>query len=185
MTGIDRYLQGERIKRTYPYITANSKVLDIGSYYGELFEFYRQKGIAITGIGIDPNIDSDHKYADFELIKDFFPSQKIKEENFDIIVMLAVLEHIPMEQITDFAKNCNQKLKIGGKVIITVPSKRVDYILNALLFFKLINGMELEQHYGYDIDKTQNLFEDKGFKLIVHNTFQFGLNNIFVFKKER
>jgi 2-polyprenyl-3-methyl-5-hydroxy-6-metoxy-1,4-benzoquinol methylase len=183
MTFLDRYLQKERIKRTKAFIKAGNKVLDIGSNYGELFEFYKQKNISVSGTGIDPNIADDSKHENFDLIKDYFPSSKLKDANFDVICMLAVLEHIPMEQIPAFAKSCVEKLKPGGLLIITVPSKWVDYILNVLLFFRLIKGMELEQHYGYDIKNTQPLFESNGFTLVRHGTFQLGLNNLFVFKR--
>lgn len=183
MLALDRYLQRERIKRTLPYIASHSKVLDIGSNKGELFHYYRQRNIPIRGIGIDPNIEGDRKENTFELIKDFFPSSKLRDDSFDAIVMLAVLEHIPKEQLGDLAKECFQRLKTGGKLVITVPSKRVDYILSALLFFRLISGMELEQHYGYDVEMTPKIFGDAGFRLVTHKTFQLGLNHLFVFQK--
>ncbi|HTA81868.1 MAG TPA: class I SAM-dependent methyltransferase [Bacteroidia bacterium] len=183
MKAFDRYLQRKRIEQTLSFITTGNKVLDIGSNYGELFEFYRKKNTPIKGVGIDPNIEGDSAGNGFTLIKDYFPTQKLTEEGFDAITMLAVLEHIPMDQIPEFAKNCNRKLKQGGKLVITVPSKTVDHILKMLLFLKLIEGMELEQHYGYDINMTQPVFEKQGFKQLVHKTFQLGLNNVFVFEK--
>jgi hypothetical protein len=64
-----------------------------------------------------------------------------------------------------------------------VPSPSVDAILEVLLFFRLIKGMELDQHYGYDITKTQSLFESVGFQFITHQSFQLGINNLFVFEK--
>jgi len=183
MKALDRYLQRKRIEQTIPFIKAGNEVLDIGSNYGELFDLFRKKGIKISGIGIDPNISGDSNGNEFTLIKDYFPTPKLEKKNFDAIVMLAVLEHIPFVNIPDFAKNCNEKLKSGGKLIITVPSKSVDHILNILLFFGLIKGMELEQHYGYDINMTKPLFEKEGLTLLLHKTFQIGLNNLFVFEK--
>jgi 2-polyprenyl-3-methyl-5-hydroxy-6-metoxy-1,4-benzoquinol methylase len=183
MKVLDRYLQSKRIEQTIPFIKAGNEVLDIGSNYGELFDLYIKKGINITGVGIDPNISGDSKGNEFTLIKDYFPTPKLEKKDFDVIVLLAVLEHIPLTNIPGFARNCYERLKSGGKLIITVPSKSVDHILNILLFLRLIKGMELEQHYGYDINMTKPLFEKEGFNLLLHKTFQVGLNNLFVFEK--
>jgi hypothetical protein len=48
---------------------------------------------------------------------------------------------------------------------------------------RLIDGMSLEQHYGYDITQTPALFCSAGFTLLNAKKFQFGLNNLFVFEK--
>jgi SAM-dependent methyltransferase len=182
MRYVDRFLQKERIKRVEPYVKNNFKILDIGCNHGELFQYFLQKGIAVSGVGIDPNIE-DVQTKNYKLIKDVFPSVRLEEGDFDVIALLAVLEHIPMDIIPQFTAEAFKRLKGGGKIVITVPSPSVDAILEVLLFFKLIKGMELGQHYGYDINKTEALFEQAGFKLVVHKTFQLGINNLFVFEK--
>lgn len=48
---------------------------------------------------------------------------------------------------------------------------------------RLSDGMSLEQHYGYDIAQTPDLFCAAGFALLKASKFQFGLNNLFVFEK--
>jgi hypothetical protein len=73
-------------------------------------------------------------------------------------------------------------LKPKGRVIVTVPSPQVDYILEILLKLKLIDGMSLEEHYGFKPSDTEIIFS-KGFKLIKKKKFQLGLNNLYVFEK--
>jgi hypothetical protein len=68
-------------------------------------------------------------------------------------------------------------------LIITVPSPRVDDILKVMKAVRLIDGMSLEQHYGYDITQTPALFCSAGFTLLKAKKFQFGLNNLFAFEK--
>jgi hypothetical protein len=54
--------------------------------------------------------------------------------------------------------------------------------LNILEKFKLIDGMQLHEHYGFKPSDTENIFA-KDFKLVCKKTFQLGLNNLFVFEK--
>lgn len=180
---VDRFLQKARINKTKKYITNGSKVLDIGAHKGELFDYFLNQGITITGIGIEPLNNEPIIHKQYKIINDFFPTEKLNENDFDVATLLAVLEHLPLEIIPNFAEQINNALKKGGYLIITVPSPSVDYILNVLSFFRLIKGMSLEQHYGYDITMTKGLFEKQGFTLVKHKKFQLGLNNLFVFKK--
>lgn len=180
---VDRYLQKARIKKARKYIRNGQKILDIGSNQGEFFDFYLKKGIKLTGVGIEPLNTDIIKKENYYIINDFFPSLKLKDKDFDLAILLAVLEHIPMDIIPSFAQSIYESLNKGGKLIITVPSPQVDRILEVLAFFRIIKGMSLEEHYGYDVKQTISLFESAGFKTIENTTFQFGLNNLFVFEK--
>ena len=97
--------------------------------------------------------------------------------------MLAVLEHVPSEEQAALARACFQCLVPAGLVALTVPSPAVDRILGALRCMRLIDGMALEQHYGFEPDQTIALFTGAGFRLVSHRRFELGLNNLFVFQK--
>jgi 2-polyprenyl-3-methyl-5-hydroxy-6-metoxy-1,4-benzoquinol methylase len=104
-------------------------------------------------------------------------------EPFDVITMLAVLEHVPRAEQSVVASGCARLLKSGSRVIITVPSPRVDAILKGLRAVRLVEGMSLEQHYGFEPREVVPLFTGAALRLVVHRTFQLGLNNLFVFQK--
>ncbi len=112
-----------------------------------------------------------------------FPEALDGTEPFDVITMLAVLEHIPEPQQLLLSENCSHLLKPGGILIITTPSPLVDRILDVLLWLRLIEGMELMEHYGFDPRQTPGIFSLPGLSLVKSATFQWRLNYIFVFQK--
>jgi len=180
MKPIDRFLQRWRINKVRPYLSQGSRVLDIGCFDGVLSK-------QVTGlgeyVGIDPDTESQVQNEKAQIIKGWFPNDLPDARPFDAITMLAVLEHIPTEQQKPFAENCAKYLKAGGYLLITVPSPIVDRILDVLMFLKIVDGMETEQHYGFDVRQTPSIFSSAGLRLIAARKFQVGLNNLFVFQK--
>ncbi len=169
-----------RIAKVRPYIKPGAVLLDIGSDDGILFR--KIKHIK-QGIGIEPTLTKPLHGANFTILPGSFPKACPPDMRFDSITLLAVLEHIPVIAQRDFAAACYQVLKPGGHIIITVPSARVDSILKVLIKLHLVDGMSLEEHYGFDIVDTPEIFATPKFRLVAHKTFQFGLNNLFVFEK--
>ena len=124
----DHLLQRWRIAKARPLIAPGSRVLDIGSADGALFQ---ELGAAVgDGLGIDPTLKADTEVAGRRLIAGFFPKDMPPVEPFDVITMLAVLEHFPPAAFSSswFAMdaapsslNCitaSGSFKIGGIVII-------------------------------------------------------------------
>ncbi len=135
------------------------------------------------GIGIDPELDESIDRGTYRLIKGWFPDDLPTNERFDAITMLASLEHVPPEMQVVIARECAARLNPSGRLIITVPSKRVDPILNLLKRIRLIDGMSLEQHYGFDPRLTPAVFSSDGLTLVKAESFEMGLNHLFVFEK--
>lgn len=177
----DRILQTWRIARARRFIPHAARVLDVGSSDGELFR--QVGGLIREGMGIDPELKADTQAYGVPLISGCFPGDMPNVEPFDVITMLAVLEHFPAAQYARLSQGCAQFLKPGGTLIITVPSSKVDGILNILKYFRLIDGMSLEQHHGYQVAQTTAIFSEDSFSLKRHIRFQLGLNNLFVFER--
>lgn len=182
MKFLDRFLRDWRIKKTMPYVKANDSILDIGCFDATLFEKLKTKPI-VSSIGIDPLLTQPVHNENYTLLPGIFPEDLQQGRTFNIITMLAVLEHIPKEQQYQLKDNCYQYLNTKGRVIITVPSPFVDHILWVLSKLRLIDGMSLEEHYGFKVEDVPLLFNANQFKLLKHETFQLGLNNLFVFEK--
>jgi 2-polyprenyl-3-methyl-5-hydroxy-6-metoxy-1,4-benzoquinol methylase len=181
VTWLDKFLQRWRIAKARPFLPRGARVLDIGSASGELFR--QIDFLAPNGIGIDPTLRQNVEGRNFRLVAGYFPKDMPASEPFDAITMLAVLEHFPNAAYRSLVDGCHRFLKPGGKLIVTVPSTRVDYILEVLKKFRLIHGMSLEEHHGYEVKDTTKIFCPPHFRLVCHRSFQLGLNHLFVFER--
>lgn len=181
MKTLDRILQRWRIAEAQPYIAPGARLLDIGCADGALFE--QLKSHIRDSIGIDPDLPGSSNKNHYKLIAGWFPRDLPNTLPFDVITMLAVLEHVPPEHQSQLAQDCARFLKPGGHLIITVPAPTVDQILKLLKFMCLIDGMSLEQHYGFDAAQTPTIFSVGGLALVKMKKFQLRLNNLFVFQK--
>ena len=143
----------------------------------------RLAGRISHGVGIEPTLDERVVTEHYELIPGSFPDQRPRDIQFDVITMLAVLEHIPPSQQALLGDACAALLKPGGRIVITVPSPRVDDILHVLLRLHLIAGIAAHEHYGFDPDDTPGIFRGPRYRVVERRRFQLGLNNLFVFVK--
>lgn len=181
MTSVDNALQRWRIAKAAQHIAPGARVLDIGSGDGALFK--KLGGKLGSGLGVDPTLKVDKDLGCVQLKAGPFPEAiPAASEPFDVITMLAVLEHFPDGAYAGLGVNCARFLKPKGRLVITVPSPLVDHILVVLKWFRLIDGMSIEEHHGYDTKRTRTVFHPH-FRLIRHQRFQLGLNNLFVFEK--
>jgi hypothetical protein len=57
----------------------------------------------------------------------------------------------------------------------------VDGILTVLKALLLVDGLSFEEHHGYRVSMTEEIFDSPTFHLAVRHRFQLGLNNLFVF----
>jgi 2-polyprenyl-3-methyl-5-hydroxy-6-metoxy-1,4-benzoquinol methylase len=181
MTAVDKLLQNWRIAKARPFLDRGARVLDIGSNDGALFRHVDFLGPGC--LGIDPTLKGDVTANGFRLIGGRFPEDMPAVEPFDTITMLAVLEHFPTAAHTALAEGCRRFLKAKGKIVITVPSPAVDRILAVLKTLRLIDGMFLEEHHGYEVQQTTAIFHPPEFRLLCRGRFQLGVNNLFVFER--
>ena len=100
--------------------------------------------------GIDQTIiDTKLKHLNISLIKhDIHVDGKLPFQNdyFDVITMLAVIEHLEYNQIYNLLKECYSKLKKDGILIITTPAKWSNYPLNLMAKLYLVSPEEIKEH---------------------------------------
>jgi 2-polyprenyl-3-methyl-5-hydroxy-6-metoxy-1,4-benzoquinol methylase len=177
---LDLYLRDQRFLKAKPFIRQGDTVLDIGCEDGALFESLR--GTIKHGVGIDPVLPQKQETDLYTLLPGMFPEALPEGSKYDVITMLAVLEHIPPQEQARLAQLCSDHLNAAGRVIITVPSPRVDQILHVLQALRLVEAETLHEHYGFDVEQTPSIFAS-GFRMLHKRKFQLGLNNLFVFER--
>jgi SAM-dependent methyltransferase len=182
MNAGDRFLQRWRISKVRPYLKAGHSVLDIGcAADGALF---RQISGLGRCVGIDPDLPGDYSVGSARMLKGLFPDALGGDGTpFDAITMLAVLEHVPADAQPKLAADCARYLKPGGHLLITVPAPAVDHLTALLRALRIIHGMSLEEHTGFDVRRTPEIFCAGGLSFVRRRRFQLGLNNLFVFRK--
>lgn len=181
MKWLDGVIRDLRIRQALPYIKDGDRLLDIGCFDQTMVNLV--SGRVTHAVGVDPLAEPSRR-GNISILKGTVPGNvSLEAESFDCITMLAVLEHIPDGGA--IARECSRLLAPGGRVIITVPKPEVDKILDVLSAMKLIDGMSLDEHHGYDIEQTGPLFEGAGLRLIKRKSFELGLNCLFVFEKAR
>ena len=74
------------------------------------------------------------------------PNLPFKSSSFDVVTMLAVLEHLEPLNLRRLIDEIHRTLKPGGKLILTTPSRWTDPILAALAKIGLVSSEEIDEH---------------------------------------
>jgi len=166
---LDKFIRDMRYSKVLPLIQNNKVVLDFGC--GEESAFLNHISNMIKkGIGVDNKYNLENK-DNIIFIRNIDDAQ----EKVDIVVSLAVLEHLDNPDI--IVKKLYDTLKNDGIIIITTPSKFSMPILEIMAFFNLINKEEIRDHkHYYNKNELEIMFMN--FKNVKISYFQFGLNII-------
>ena len=99
-------------------------MIDVGAYHGE---FFRRLGPKLAqGHGVEPLLAAPIRTERFAIKPGYLPAVGSADLEWDVVSLLAVLEHIPRAAQAELAQACHRYLKSGGLVIVTVPSPCVD-----------------------------------------------------------
>ena len=167
------------------YSSSRERILDLGCGNGRYFEYFSGKNVNYFGVDNSEKLikiaKSKYPQGNFQAADAF--NLAFPDNFFDKIFSIAVLHHIPSEELRlQFLKEAKRILKPGGNLILTVWNFRElkeflllfkSIIFKILCFSKLDFGdflepwgKKTERYYHYFFKKELiNLIKKSGFKI--------------------
>ncbi len=155
------------------------RLLDIGC--GN-YPFFITKTEFREKYGIDKIIDEEIKLQSTKLIGLDFEVEPIlpfKNNFFNIVTMLAVIEHMEFNKAITLISEIYRTLESEGRYILTTPCPWSEIILNIMSKIGLVSPEEIAEHkVYYSHILLRKILTDAGFKndLIRTGYFEFNLN---------
>ena len=100
---------------------------------------------------------------DFDLERD--KALPFDDNYFEVVTMLAVLEHIEPERLGTIMAESIRVLKPGGTFIITTPAPWTGLLLKMMAKLGLVSKIEIEEHKAmYSRKKIRSILAKNGFE---------------------
>jgi len=174
---LEPFLRWLRLRKVISQIPPDAEILDVGC--GTKAAFLKTIAPRIKqGVGIDfkvPTTQSGNLKTTQMMLGGVLP---FEDDSFDVVTMLAVLEHI--EQEKPILQEIHRVLRDNGKLVVTVPSVWSQPVLEFLSYkLKIISEAEIRDHKRYyDRQKLRKvLVNESNFKEFKHQYFQCWMNN--------
>lgn len=173
------YLRFRQIK---PYIISNPKpvCVDIGcGFYGRFLKRLHKR--IERGYGFDIR-GNEEKWKNIRIVNNskFDGKIPLKDKTVDMAFLLAVLEHLPLEN--QVIAESIRILKDGGVFIITSPTPFAKPILEFLAYrLHLISEESIREHkHYYSRKELEMLIMHHGCDVLHYEKFQFGFNQMII-----
>lgn len=175
---LEPFLRWLRVRRILPYVREKRDciLLDIGC--GPRFAFLRAVSPFVKrAIGIDAEA-AELEYGNIRVLRFHLERElPFEDSSFDMVTMLAVLEHLdyPLEIL----KEVKRVMVPKAFLLITTPTPRAKPILEFLSYkLHMISEKEIRDHKRYyDRNTIKDLLETSGLKVRKNIHFQMGFNN--------
>jgi SAM-dependent methyltransferase len=163
-------LEEERLNRVYPHL--GGKLLDIGAGPNTLVKHYG------NGVGVDV-----FDWRGGALVVEDTAHLPFEDQSFDTITLIACLNHIPNR--AEVLAEARRLIRTEGRLVITMINPILGDIGHAVWWYsedKHRGGMKEGEMGGMWTSHIVQLCADAGFSLKKHESFLYGLNNLYVFE---
>lgn len=164
---VRKYTIKQKVKMINSFVNTGNNILDIGAGTGDFLKACKRNGWNITGI--EPNNKAkeiaSNKLHDTNSIHsglDKLQSDKSAVNEYDVITMWHVLEHIP--NLTEYLSVLKQFLKPNGTLIIAVPNYKS---FDAIYYKEYWAAYDVPRHLWHFSQKAiSQLFAQEEMKVI-------------------
>lgn len=159
-------------KHVLKLVGENQNVLEVGCHTGYFSYWLKKQGCNVTGIDIyRPCIEKASPYLVHGIvgnIEDDITLSQIEENQFDVIILMHVLEHLVNPDVV--LKKLTNLLKENGRIIITLPNisnwnSRVQ-ILKGNFNYTETGLMDRTHLRFFNVFTSKELIENSGLNLI-------------------
>jgi 2-polyprenyl-3-methyl-5-hydroxy-6-metoxy-1,4-benzoquinol methylase len=148
-TPLDRFLTARRAARADRLIPASlrgGRVLDVGCGRHPVF-LAQTRFAAKVGLDhvapLDPPADA--RFVVFDL--EHSAALPFRDDSFDVVTMLAVLEHVGQERIVPLLDDIFRTIRPGGALVLTTPPPWTDaVVLKVLAGAHLVSRQLVDDH---------------------------------------
>lgn len=178
LEGILARLRADQANRLIPDRLREGRILDIGCgsqpYFLAHTSFREKFAIDQLPVAAEPE-DVVWHVLDVNLT----PQLPFDDGFFNVITMLAVVEHLDPPKLVKLFQECRRVLAEGGMVILTTPASWSDRLLRMMARLRLVSKEEIDEHvYAYTLPLIGWYFGAAGFpmELLEFGYFEAGLN---------
>lgn len=174
-------LRAQRANKLIPSSLRTGRILDIGcgSYPYFLAHTSFAEKFAIDQIPLPQETAAELRIESFTLDLEVKPRLPFKDNFFEAVTLLAVVEHLDPAHMAALFKEIFRVLKPSGQVILTTPAAWSDGLLKIMARINLVSAEEIHEHaYAYTLPLLGWYFGQAGFEMTKtqFGYFEFMLN---------
>jgi SAM-dependent methyltransferase len=174
-------LRTQRANQLIPKELRDGRILDIGcgSYPYFLAHTAFKAKFAVDQLPMPKETAQKHEIEFFELNLNSEPKLPFDAGYFDVVTLLAVVEHLDPESMAVLFKESHRVLRHGGMVVLSTPAAWSDGLLHLMAHLNLVSAEEIHEHaFAYTLPLIGWHFGQAGFGMtkIKFGYFEFMLN---------
>ena len=172
------HLRAKRANKLIPRHLREGRILDVGcgSYPYFLSHTYFAEKFAVDQLEKPQSISNINWYS---LDLNAAPKLPFESQYFDLVTMLAVVEHLSPNSLVTIFQEAHRVLHPGGRLVITTPAAWSDGILKFMARVNLVSKEEIDEHvFAYTLPLLGWYFGKAGFEMtkVRFGYFEFNLN---------
>lgn len=176
------YLRTQRMKQAAHLVISNDRILDLACNDGRLLEMLPHN-ISYVGIDIQEYAikQAQTRYPQHQfIVADLTQAPNIEQQQFDVIIMLAFLEHI--KNPAQLLQMYSNYLAPNGQIIITTPAPYGRRLHDWGAKIGLFSKEAAEEHEAFlDKQVLSEIASQANLGLITYKRFLFGFNQLACF----